>query len=612
MHHPPAHSTGRETKPGRFLVRHGRWLPPLLAFVGLARLSWRGWAHPFIDFGREAYAAWRLSSGDLLYKDLAWFNGPFSAYLNAGAFRLFGADLGTLFWTSLCIAALAAVLVYVTVARAFGQLGGWLGLMTFLLVFVFGHLGGANYNWVAPYSHELPQGVTLSLAALLAMDAADQDRKRTNRWRFVAGALLGLVALTKVEATLALGLGLLVMHALRSDRTWRGLAFLCAGFATVAAPTVVLSAALYGPANALGPLLDPWRFAAVGEVRLLPFYARGMGLEAPWVHLGAACLGLFTYLVALAVAASVDVATRRRPLLSFGLTVVGFLAWFFLAVLALPPVFPWMLNGLPLFLVAILAILLWGPTAGRDPSSMGHRSLAVGLTVFALALLGKMFLNARLHGYGFALAMPATVVVTAFLGGEAVSLVRARWGGTGAQARALALSLTVFLWASAVVVAVDRYGSKEWTMGSGADRIRTDERGAVIDAALARISELNPRSMVVLPEGVMLNYMARIPNPTRYVSFIPPELILFGERNMIESLEASPPDLVVLVHRDASVYGLPFFGEHFGTGLDAWVREHYRLDRRFGREPFQGPRERFGIDVMVPRAGIAVVDAPAS
>lgn len=612
MHRRPRTRRGGGGRLRRPLIRYGRWLPPVLAFLGLARVSWRGWAHPFIDFGREAYAAWRLSSGDLLYRDLAWFNGPLSAYLDAGVFRLFGVGLGTLFWTSLCIAALAAVLVYVAGARAFGELGGWLGLMTFLLVFAFGHLGGPNYNWIAPYSHELTHGVTLSLAALLAMGAADRNSRRRSHREILVGGLFCLVALTKVEVTLALGAGLVAMHLASSARTRSGLAFIGLGFAIIAVPCVLLWGVLYGPAGALDPMLEPWRYVAVSEVRRLPFYTSGMGLDAPWQHLAAAGLGLFAFLAALVMAVSTDVATRHRPPMNFGVAVVGFLGWFFLAALALPPVFPWMLNGLPLFLVAILVILLRRPTDRGDPTSPPNQPLAVGLTVFALALLAKMFLNARLYGYGFALAMPATVVVVAFLGSQAVVLVRARWGGTGLPVRALALAITVFLWASAVFVAVDGYGSKAWTIGSGGDRIRVDERGAVIEAALSRISQLHPTTMVVLPEGVMLNYLTRIPNPTRYINFIPPELILFGERNMIESLDAARPELIVLVHRDASTYGLPFFGQHYGTRLDSWVREHYRLDRRFGREPFQGPRDRFGIDIMVPKGGFAVVDASAN
>lgn len=97
----------------------------------------------------------------------------------------------------------------------------------------------------------------------------------------------------------------------------------------------------------------------------------------------------------------------------------------------------------------------------------------------------------------------------------------------------------------------------------------------------------------------MLNFLALIPNPTPYVSFMPPELIMFGEDRMAEALERAPPDVVVLLHRDTSAYGVPFFGRDFGFELYAWVLRNYRLDMRFGQEPFRSPAG-FGIDVMVP------------
>ena len=35
-----------------------------------------------IDFGRELYVPWQLNEGKALYRDIAYFHGPFSPYLN--------------------------------------------------------------------------------------------------------------------------------------------------------------------------------------------------------------------------------------------------------------------------------------------------------------------------------------------------------------------------------------------------------------------------------------------------------------------------------------------------------------------------------------------------
>ena len=68
---------------------------PLAAF--LLHRSWGAWPDVMVDFGRELYVPWRITLGEVLYRDLEWFNGPLSQYVNALWFRLFGVGAWTLF-----------------------------------------------------------------------------------------------------------------------------------------------------------------------------------------------------------------------------------------------------------------------------------------------------------------------------------------------------------------------------------------------------------------------------------------------------------------------------------------------------------------------------------
>src|SRR5580765_6690871 len=88
--------------------------PLLIALAGAAMAVWTWDSCPdaIVDFGREVYVPWRLSEGEVLYRDINYFNGPFSPYFNAAMFKLFGASLRTLKLTNLLIIALAASLLY--------------------------------------------------------------------------------------------------------------------------------------------------------------------------------------------------------------------------------------------------------------------------------------------------------------------------------------------------------------------------------------------------------------------------------------------------------------------------------------------------------------------
>ena len=67
----------------------GRWAGVgviLIAGVTMLVISWRKWLDPTVDFGRELYVPWQLSQGQVLYRDIAYFNGPLSPYFNALVF----------------------------------------------------------------------------------------------------------------------------------------------------------------------------------------------------------------------------------------------------------------------------------------------------------------------------------------------------------------------------------------------------------------------------------------------------------------------------------------------------------------------------------------------
>jgi hypothetical protein len=100
----------------------------------------------------------------------------------------------------------------------------------------------------------------------------------------------------------------------------------------------------------------------------------------------------------------------------------------------------------------------------------------------------------------------------------------------------------------------------------------------------------------VFPDGEMINYLARRRNPTPFIKFAPPEVIMFGEDRILAAFRAHPPDLVLLAHKDTAEYGVRFFGQDYAQGLFEWVIDHYRPLRLIGYPPLRD--ERFGILIL--------------
>src|SRR6185503_4463534 len=117
--------------------------------------------------------------------------------------------------------------------------------------------------------------------------------------------------------------------------------------------------------------------------------------------------------------------------------------------------------------------------------------------------------------------------------------------------------------------------------GSGADAFLADPRGEFVQRALESLERREPRdgTLLVVPEGAMLNYLSRRRSPTRYFNYMPPELMMFGEDAIVRALEAAPPPLCVLLHKDTSEYGAPLFGRDYGRATLDWIRAHYSAIR---------------------------------
>ena len=140
----------------------------------------------------------------------------------------------------------------------------------------------------------------------------------------------------------------------------------------------------------------------------------------------------------------------------------------------------------------------------------------------------------------------------------------------------------------------------------GADRIlvtrpERSPRGEALHRALRGLDELLPAdgTLLVLPEGVGLNYWLRRPNSTRYGLFLPVEIDAFGgDEAMLRNIRAHPPDFIALLHRDHAEFGVGPFGvdPRNGRGIMSWVSGSYRRVGRIGAEPFR--KRGFGVVIL--------------
>lgn len=589
----------------RLLARWAGFALMVGVAIFLLRRSWFAWPDVLVDFGRELYVPWMLAEGRTLYRDVAYFNGPLSPTWNALVFQIAGVRLTALVASNFLLLMVLSVLIYRVLRRVTSPFACQVALLIFVGVFAFGHyVPPGNYNYLTPYSHEATHGMVLSFGLLACLFAARRSEGRgtsTSRaWLLAAGLLLGLVFLTKPEVFLAAAGAAGTALLLPGDRAAlapralaaRGLVVCAASLAPVLLAFVLLARKL-GWGDALVGTLGGWVYVARGDIRALPFYQRGSGFDD--------VLGNLTETVAMSVWVAVVVAlfgglsflgrARRRQGAAVALVaiLVGAILW----ALGVPPLWYQAARALPVLVAGVAVVALvqrW--RSSRDGSERVAGALI--LAVFSLLLLSKMLLNARIIHYGFALAMPAAMLVTVAMVDWIPGFIE-RAGGNRRVFVALALSiLLVGTWLH-VGIADSLYQHKTVPVGTGGDRLVADQRGEAVNAALDWLATnaAPEETLAVLPEGAMINYLARRPGSTPLVNLMPPELLMFGEETILQQLRDRPPDLVALVHKNTTEYGVPFFGQHYAVQIGRWLEDHYTPVHLIGAPPFQG--RRFGI-----------------
>ncbi len=537
----------------------------LVALAGTAAFlvatSWRKWPDPLIDFGEQLYSAWQLSQGAVLYRDVDLLYGPLSQYFNAVIFRIFGPGLTVLAITNLVIVAGISSSIYILFRQCWGVIAAWLSTLIFISVFAFSQFVDAgNYEYAAPYSHEVIHGTLVCLLLCLAL--VHWVDNPTRRRSFLVGLLFGLTVVLKPEFIVA---GVLMMCVAFVAR-WR-------------LRSVPQARTLF--AGAAGAILPTALFSC--------YFSRFI----PWSQAISAA--------SLAVAIVIWLSEREwRPRLrlpAIGLITAGFV-WLSCRMV------DWRQIGRCLFALALAYSLFcivsfFGRTRiQQNVVIVTGRAL---LGVLATTLMTRMILNGRIYHYGFYQAALAAALVPAVMIGELPIWLGGGWRARGAAALA---TLAIVLPGIAILANRSQHSLelKTLAIGSGRDRFyalpgRMEPIGEIINAVTGVLREKGEgRTLTVLPEGEFINYLARLPNPVPHAFFYAGATSNGREARIVKELERTPPYWIVIISRDLIGYGIERYGEKSGSGEEIlrWVEQNYKQVGSIGGDPLDY-RERGAI-----------------
>jgi len=594
-----------------------RWIGPAVIVatgISMARWSWLKWPDAMIDYGMQLYLAWQLAEGKSLYTDITYAYGPLAPYVMALGFRFFGASLMTLVGINLAVLCLITVLLYWLMLKIGSRFSATIATLIFLTVFAFAQLlYYGNYNYVTPYETNATFGMMLCLASMVCLVRFVETRSMAAA--AASSFILGCVFLTKPELFLANACALIGGMALlgwtnRSDRRHlpRTLLVSLVAFLIAPAVSVVLLAGTMSVNQAVLGTLGSWVYVLQHNASDIRFFRVLMGTDD--VASNAWQMGVWSvaYGVVFVPSAFVCLNAKRTGssnvrlgidwhTASTGGILVGMLTLAFAAMLSR---MMWGEIGRPLPLILLISIgFAVYFLRGRRSQTVAANEMIIRLImlIFSLVLLLKMILAVHFHHYGFVLAMPAMLVFVTIVLDWIPGWIDSRKGG-GNAFRAVGVGVLLFIVLHTLLITSSYFSGKREMVSQGRDRFWAGDRGLAVNITLDEIRKhvKADQTLVPVPEGVMINYLARRVCPIPYVNLNPPNFTFFGEERILASFREHSPDFILIAHKDTSEFGYQYFGRDYAVDLFEWIRTNYEGIALIGSMPHHDGR--FGIRLM--------------
>jgi len=560
----------------------------VLLGAGLLAMSWHKWMNMALDYGRELYIPWRITCGQVLYKDIASLFGPFPPYCNALLFKIFGASIMTLVFFNILVVLGITVMIYRFFNYTMDQRTALFTSCAFLVLFAFqqSNLGWdqGNFSYICPYSYSVTYAVFFSFLGLDRF--LEHDRSGKDVWLAMVGGAIGLTALCRFEIfvcmCLAIILGLVIKR--KPLKAW---ILVLAGFSV---PIGI--AYLY--------FLTQLPFAQVGgsifgfnehwwEIFNQRYYLLTAGLDNPWANFKimlatAACYGLVVIIFKFLCLGDELLEKKRKQVLGTILVIGGMvgIVWVGSLILCLPynRIFKGM-AAIEIFMVGYLTFLL--VRHQRDEPMFGRLFPLWVMAVWGFLMLAKVFLNAQTHSEGFVYALPGTLLLVAlFQGFVPQYFERVHQKGHLVKTLATILLILIFMKGLSSTLLVYqarnlyiRSGGEIMACGKGFKYRPSNEDIAIFINNVDKIMTRNS-TFVAFPQGAMLNFLTKRINPLPYTNFSTAETVKFGEPEMLRSLKQNRPDYIILAEPV-----LPLNASHvhviYPYLIRAWILTNYKI-----------------------------------
>lgn len=559
-----------------------------LVFLVMVAASWRRWATPLVDTGREMDLPRRLLEGELLYRDVHYIYAPLSPYINALIYSVFGVHHDVLIFTGLAGAAIIALMCYRIARRLLAPAPASVAVLLIIVMCVFRLYG----NLIAPYSYAALHGAVCALAALFtALRYAERGK-----WADLlgAGVLVGLAGITKLEFAPPAAAAVIAATFALHHKDIRTLALRLG------------SSGLIGAAVGL-PFYGWWFFKLGWRMlivdchllfthlppSLIHYNAWRAGTDYPWRSLAAMFGSAAVWvLVAASIFLCCVITNRTKPLLpnvrNAMLIIGAAIAIIFAAAIGAGGWDGSPMRAVPLALLAVTVREAW--RIRRKGLDNPRLAALFVIAIFSLTMLVRVVMRVPSSGpYGGFMLPAAYIFVFYLLVEELPRFIEriTRDKRNVATARALGTGAILLLVLIAGGDTLIRFRTKfvgEVATPRGHMLLERRHDPAYIEAIDFLQKHSAPGDAIaVFPEGSDLAFLTDRRMPLRHQILLPGLMSEADELRAIEQLASEPVRYVFITNRPTGEFGAAVWGRDYYQRLDTAIRSDYRVVKVCGR-----------------------------
>ncbi len=510
--------------------------------LGALIINFAHYGNLIVDCGREAYYPQEILNGKILYKDLFMIYTPFSYLFNAFLYKLFGINLSTLYFAGSIAAFLIITLFYLICRRFFDE------KLSFSLSFLSVVIGILNYtlfNYVFPYSFGMTYGLLAFLASVLFL-IKFSDSKNINYF-YLSSFFAGLSIMNKYEFLPYLFVIILVMIREKLNITEIFISF----FTFLLIPEFSLFYLFFQ-----GLSLHDLKEAGSAVIAM----SKTQTLKYSYMHSGTFYnIKTFPMLLKNFIIAIIPIlififpnkiAKLKNKAVTMICSYTCIIISLFIVYMTAPT--PEYFTFLPLLVVILLIINI---------KEIFKNSAVLIVVLSAVLFSFKVFWGAVTITYG-AFYIPFLLIAVIILVHKKIPN--------------LAFYILIF-----AIILGEVYFSvnmqKEIKLQTEKGTFYTfeayDQTNAFIDY-IKNNTKKNDK-VLILPEGMLLNFLTDRKTDNFYNSLIPLYVESFGEKRIIDHFEKSMPEYIVLTSWKTSDYYFSYICKDYALDFCRFVKKNY-------------------------------------